>query len=503
MTDLQTMPRETVLSAMPGGRKGWLFAAAVAIGWGLLAGWWTPRGPLTTGEALWSIAISVLVGGAAGLASRSRWAMLGAPLLFASAFELMRVGTDGPTVDGIHTSLYGWLAFGVGRGFHALVSTLPILWGAAIGAGVARRVTSRLGGRRWARYARRTVAVVAGAGLLAFTVVLARPPSTAPITSTNGAPADSVAELVDIDVNGGALGMMIRGHSSNNPVVLFLAGGPGGSERGAMRNHLAALEERFSVATWDQRSSGTSYPALDPTSTYTLNAAVADTIATTDYLRERFGKEKLYLLGQSWGTILGILAVQQRPDLYTAFIGTGQMGSPLETDRIFYADTLAWARQSNNAALADRLTTIGAPPYQNMLDYETALAQEHEVYPYDHSGNSEGEGGFSENFLVPEYALIDQVHLLGAFMDTFSVIYPQIQGVDLRIDATTLEVPVYFAQGAHEARGRSVPFQQWYAALSAPHKELAVLDSSGHRPLFEQPELFVGFMTGTVLAQTT
>ena len=72
-----------------------------------------------------------------------------------------------------------------------------------------------------------------------------------------------------------------------------------------------------------------------------------------------------------------------------------------------------------------------------MLDYETALSYEHQVYPYDHRGNSEGEGGFSENFLVEEYALIDQVHLLGSLHGHLHVsLYPQLQDVDFRRTAT-------------------------------------------------------------------
>ena len=484
-------------------RSRWPLAVAVAAGWGLLAGWWTPRSPVTTSQALWSIVISVAVGLAAGAVVRSRWSLLATPVVFAVAFELSRRGTDGPTVDGIHTTLYGLFAFAVGRGFQALISVLPMVLGAAFGAGFARRGGRVSPGRGWAQHLRRGVAILAALGLGAFAVVLARPASTEPIAGPDGRPlAGSIAELVTVPVGGRQLGMMIRGQSTNNPVLLFLAGGPGGSERGAMRKHLPELEKHFTVATWDQRGAGTSYPALDPTSSYTLNSSVADTISVTNYLRERFGQDKIYLLGQSWGTILGVLAVQKQPQLYAAYIGTGQMVDPLETDRIFYTDTLAWARKNGNTSLVDRLTAIGPPPYREMLDYETALAHEQQVYPYDHTGNSEGAGGFSENFIVPEYALIDQVHLLGSFMDTFAVLYPQAQKIDFRTDATTLSVPAYFVEGAHEAPGRAKPFQQWYAGLSAPRKELTVLAGSGHRPLFEQPKEFVAFMTDTVLAQT-
>ena len=163
---------------------------------------------------------------------------------------------------------------------------------------------------------------------------------------------------------------------------------------------------------------------------------------------------------------------------------------------------LAWARTTGNNDLVDKLTRLGPPPYANLLHLEATLSYEHEVYPYDHSRNDEGEGGFSENFFVSEYTLVEQIHLLGGFLDTFYAIYPQLQDIDFRIDATELEVPVYLVQGAHEACGRAELVDEWFALLDAPYKEIVLLDTSGHRPLFEQPDAFHEFMIGTVLADT-
>jgi proline iminopeptidase len=479
----------------------------VAAIWGIVAAWWMPRSPLTTATAMWSMVISVAVGVSAGLVMRSRWAMLSTPLSFVVFYELGRLGTDGPTVDAPAFSTYGILALVVGRGFHGLVSLLPMLLGAAIGAGIARSLRGRSDAtstpqrRPIGRYVRRGVAVLTGIGLIALAAGLTRPARTDAITGPDGEVlAGSIAELLELDVNGYGQTVMIRGHSVDNPVLLFLAGGPGGSELGAIRRHLPDLERHFTVATWDQRGTGHSYRSLDPTSTLTLDGIVDDTLAVTDYLRDRFGQEAIYLAGQSWGSTLGVLAAQQAPEKYTAFIGIGQMVSQLATDRIFYDDTLAWARATDNGDLADELVEIGPPPYARMLDYETALSYEHEVYPYDHTGNSEGEGGFSENFLVEEYALVDQVHLLGAFMDTFSVVYPQLQEIDFRETATEFDIPMYFVQGAHEAGGRAEVFDDWYPMVDAPVKDMVVFDTSGHRPLFEQPDQFVGYMVDTVLA---
>jgi proline iminopeptidase len=196
------------------------------------------------------------------------------------------------------------------------------------------------------------------------------------------------------------------------------------------------------------------------------------------------------------------MTVQRRPELYHAFVGAGQMVSPVETDRIIYRDSLAWARRTGKDDVVKTLTDIGPPPYANILEYEPALSYEDEVYPYDRSGNSEGEGGFSENLFVREYTLLEQVHALGAFIDSFSVLYPQIQDVDFRRSATRLDVPVHLVQGRHEARGRSEPANAWFKQLEAPAKTMTMLETSGHRPLFEQPERFREVMTRTVLGQT-
>jgi pimeloyl-ACP methyl ester carboxylesterase len=231
---------------------------------------------------------------------------------------------------------------------------------------------------------------------------VARPASTSSITGADGEPlAGSVAELTTVELNGRDQPLMIRGYDIDNPVLLFLAGGPGGSELGAMRRHLPGLEEHFTVVTWDQRGTGKAYPQLDPTETVTLDGYVDDTVAVTDYLRDRFGQDRIYLAGQSWGSTLGVMAVQQAPERYRALIGVGQMVSQLATD------------------------------------------------------------------------------------------------------TTELPVPVFFVQGEHEAGGRQQPFQEWYSTLDAPSKDVIYLDTSGHRPMFEQPDEFVAYMVDTVLADAT
>lgn len=497
-----------------GSRRGLVAAAVPAVVWALVSVWWMPRGPVSTLQSLACVGVGLLVGLGAGRLSGSRWSMLIAPIAFVLVYELARLPVDGPTVDGIRFSTYGAIAFVTGRFFHGLVALLPMIWGAAAGAALVRRGRRRTdpspdgapppGGTTPGGGIRRIALVLTGVLLLAMTALLARPASTDPITGPDGRPLPgSIAELTTIDVDGHDLGLMIRGHDRTNPVLLFLAGGPGGSELGAMRRHLPALEEHFTVVTWDQRGSGRSYGELDPLDTLTLDGAVDDTLAVTDHLRERFDQERISVVGQSWGTLLGVLAVQRAPERYRAFIGVGQMVSPVATDRVFYADTLAWAERTGRNGLAARLRDIGPPPYDDPRDYETALSHETDVYPYDHSANSEGIGQMSENLFVSEYSLTEQIRILSGTLDTFVALYPQLQGIDLRETATRFEVPVFFVQGAHEAPGRADLFAAWYPLIDAPVKGRVVLGTSGHRPMFEQPDAFVDYLVTEVLPRTS
>ena len=490
-------------------RISWVLVIVLAAVYGELASEWTPRGPLSGLEALFAVGLSLLVGMAAGLASRSRWAMFVAPAVFMVVFELGRLDVAGPTVDSIHLdTTYGIMAFVVGRGVHGLLALLPLILGAALGAAVARSWWPTRGRHTGTLHAvgvalRRTAAGLTALALLAVAVVVARPATTDAIVDSDGRSIPgSVAELTRVEFNGHDLALMIRGSSADNPVLLFLAGGPGGSELGAMRTHSPALEEDFVVVTLDQRGMGKSYDQLEPSSTLTPEAAVDDVIDVTKYVIDRFDQDQVYLVGQSWGSLLGVLAAQREPQLFRALVGVGQMVAPAETDRVFYRDTLAWARETGRSELVQELSDNGPPPYSDVLSYEVALSYEQEVYAYDHTGNSEGSGQMAENIFVEEYTLLESVHIFAGFLDTFALLYPQIQDVDLRTQARSLAVPVFLAQGAHEAPGRAGPAREWFNALQAPDKELVVFDSSGHRPLWEQPTEFAEFMTQTVLRRT-
>ncbi|MGW4404706.1 alpha/beta fold hydrolase [Nonomuraea sp. NPDC004702] len=473
--------------------------------WGAVAGVSTPRGPLTPAAALTSIGFSLVVGGVAGYLARSRWAMIAAPAVFALVFEIVRTGAEGPSVDAPQGGLFGVLAFLAGRGVHGLLALLPMLVGAAWGAGLARSregtgfarsgqgtglARSGPGTGRVRRLLGRTLIGLLAVIVAAPAIGVALPASTAPIAGER-----AVAELTTVPSGSHRLGLMIRGRDTAKPVLLFVPGAPGAAERGAVRRHLSALEDHAVVATLDRRGGGSSYPALEPTATLTPASETGDILAAADYLRTRFGKDRIYLLAHSGGTLPAVLAVQRRPELFHAYVGVGQAVNTGAADRVQYADTLAWARGHRDRDLAAALEAVGPPPYAGMYGYEPMLLAESKVYA---TGN--GQGGLDESLAAPEYSLLDKVHLVTGFLDAYDRYYPRARDLDLRTRVPRLAVPVHFIDGADEVPERRRLLDDWYATLVAPHKEHTVLPGAGHRSLFEQPDRFADILVGRVLA---
>jgi proline iminopeptidase len=446
-----------------------------ALVWGVVAAFWRPRGPIFAVEALVIVAVSVAVGVVAGRVCRSRAAIFWAPVLFAVAAEVTRVGFAGPTVDYPRATYLGILALIVGRGFAALITLLPMGVGAAYGAGSRRR--SRSG---W-RFVGRFVAGVFALVVVAIAGAVALPGRVAPIIG-------GVSELA----YAGKLGLMIRGARPDLPVLLFVPDLPGGSELAAMRDRLGALEQRFLVVTLDRRGGGRSFGDLDPVPTFTLDDETHNVLAAADYLRARFRQDKIYLVAHGGGTVPATLAVQEQPADFRAYVGVAQVANPTASDRGQYDDTLAWARSHRDTRLVAQLTHAGRPPYADIYGYEPMLLAEDRVYG---SGNG---AALAADARAAELSTLEKIHVLSGFLDSFDAFYPRTRDVDFKVQVPALTVPVYFVSGEREVPARVRDLGVWLSGLQAPHKEIVTLRNAGHRSMFDQPAAFAGLMARVV-----
>ncbi|MCB0112007.1 MAG: alpha/beta hydrolase, partial [Caldilineaceae bacterium] len=235
--------------------------------------------------------------------------------------------------------------------------------------------------------------------------------TTPPITDAQGQVVpNAIATLEQVPLNGSEQWVSIRGRDVHNPVLLFLAGGPGGSQLTTARHELAGLEDHFVVVNWEQPGAGKSFNAVDR-ATLTPERYISDGLALVRHLQARFGVEKVYVLGESWGSALGVLMVQRAPELFHAFIGTAKMVAFLETDLICYDFAIDWAEQQGNTAKAAQLRVQGPPPY-----YGDGVAWKQVNYLRDTYAYMNQNPAIATDFNTPrdlgspEYGLLDIVN---------------------------------------------------------------------------------------------
>lgn len=480
----------------PGGARSLRLGLAAAIVAGAIVGFVLPRGPITTAQAIGVMLVGLLTGAVAARVGRSRWTLLLAPVGFVAAWEVARRGlVSGPTIDSLRLdSMYGVLALVLGRILLVIAAVLPMLLGGSLVLGVRRLISIPLG--------------IVVAGLVNATLL---PASTPPILGTDGKPlAGSIASLESIQLGGHEQWIMLRGNSTSNPVLLYLSGGPGQSDLPYVRVLFNNLEQDFVVIDWDQRGTGKSYPALDPRETLTLDQAISDTVDLADYLRTRFDQPKIYVVGESWGTTLGVLAAQRRPDLFYAAIGSGQMVSQRETDRRLYQDVLDLAARTGDTGLAQTMRAYGEPPYGDVFASAFVMQQYDALYqPYSLPESVQELGAAHAREVGPwgvlgrEYNLVEKVSVMRGLMDMFATMYPQLQNVDFRRDMPGLGVPYYMLDGAAELSARRDLALEWYAQLEAPRKRIFTFDNSAHAVAQEQFVAFRQILNDVIVPETT
>jgi pimeloyl-ACP methyl ester carboxylesterase len=261
--------------------------------------------------------------------------------------------------------------------------------------------------------------------------------STPPILDANGKPIPhSIAVLETVKLGGSEEWITIRGKDSRNPVLLFLAGGPGGSQLVLEQRALAGLEDRFVVVNWDQPGAGKSFHAIDHAK-LTPDRYITDAHELVLHLRQRFGKEKIYLSGQSWGSALGIMVVQRYPDLFHAFIGTGQVVAFLENELIKYDLVLRLAQERGDMQQVEKLKQQGPPPYYGNDVLPKMLTYLNDLKKYRNDDQNSAIAKPKSNILFDlmtssEYGLYDKVNLSRGELQTVGVVFPQLWSVDFR-----------------------------------------------------------------------
>ena len=318
----------------------------------------------------------------------------------------------------------------------------------------------------------------------------------------------SISEKIRININGVQQGMFIKSKDVNNPVFLFVHGGPGMPEYWLTQRYPTGLEDYFTVVWWEQRGAGLSYSPNIPPETMTAEQFVSDTIEVTNYLRKRFSKEKIYLMAHSWGSYIGIQAAAREPDLYYAYIGIGQISHQIQSEQLAYQYALEYYKENGNTNTVRKLEA--APPTLT-VPLPTAYDALRDAYMHGagigttRDMKSVVTGLFLPSWQFREYTVGEKVNLwrgkLFSRSRSFNL-WDKMQITDLSQQVTKLEIPIYFLHGVYDYTCAYPLARDYFEKLEAPVKGFYTFENSAHSPMFEEPEKVQKLLLEDVLTGT-
>ncbi|MBI9011498.1 MAG: alpha/beta hydrolase [Clostridiales bacterium] len=305
---------------------------------------------------------------------------------------------------------------------------------------------------------------------------------------------NSIVELSSIEIGGIEQTIMIRGFDKEKPIVLFLHGGPGYSFISYARHYQTELERDFVVVNWDQRGSGKSYSSDIDRLTMNQEQLENDTLELIDYLLYRFDREKIYVVGHSWGTVLGIETIKNAPEKVIAYIGIGQVVDDLEGEIISYDYVFEKALADNNQKALNELKEIGEPPYENSKT--DTFVQRKWLKEY---------GGYETEVITlnqiikgilfsPEYSWFDGIKFLRGNTFSIETLFLNREKSDFREKYTRFEVPVYFCAGRYDYNTPSTLVEAYYNIIEAPKKNFYWFEKSAHEPHLVEVKKFSDIM---------
>jgi len=334
--------------------------------------------------------------------------------------------------------------------------------------------------------------IAAGVFLLALLSILSVVPIRRNYTPQYNSP-DSVTSLEQFSLGGRRQYVLIRGKEKHNPILLFLHGGPGMPTMYLAHDFQRELERNFVVVQWDRRGAGKSYAAGVSPANPSVIQEINDTIELIDQLRSRFHQEKIYLVGFSYGTYLGILVAQRVPERLHAYVGVGQLACSEDQSRQLQDEwLLTVASKAHDRDAMDELTAKKALDREKWLfKYGAEIHSAHSWRPLLWSG-----------IRSPEYTFRDIMNVKKGVQFTASHLrYDAINGSILD-NVSTIRIPVYFFSGRFDYTDPTICTVRLFDNLAAPIKRMVWFEHSAHFVFFEEPEQFALAMK-RVVAETS
>ena len=307
---------------------------------------------------------------------------------------------------------------------------------------------------------------------------------------------EGIEELRQVGIGGIKQWISVRGNDRRNPILLYLHGGPGAVEMVEAYGYQRPWEDFFTVVQWDQRGAGKTYAsntqeAMAPG--MTIEGMVRDAEEMIGHLRRTYGKQKIFLLGHSWGSVVGATIAHRHPEWLHAYIGAGQIADMRESEAIGYQWALSQARAEGNQKAIEALTALAPyPGPKGQLTIERIGTQREWVMRY--GGLAWGRTNFQPfddaRKLSPEYTDEELKAIDKGSLFSLKHLLAPLESVSFA-DMTRFECPVFLFNGMHDYSTSHEVAASWFERISAPAKQMFPFENSAHMMMQEQPGRFL------------
>jgi proline iminopeptidase len=321
------------------------------------------------------------------------------------------------------------------------------------------------------------------------------------ISSPNG-----IDSLEAVRIGGIDQWIEVRGQNVNNPILLFIHGGPGVAFISMGSTFQDPWEKYFTVVEWDQRGAGKTYESNDKElqrRTMNLAQMEQDTVDVANYLRTRFKREKIFVVGHSWGSMLGLWLAHEHPEMVYAFVGTGQAVSMQQNEEAGYRIVLQAARRHNNEQAIKELESVAPypPAITDMNKMATVRTWESTLLgpPFSETSFTNVKRILRTVVSAPEYSIADDIAFVRGSTFSLQVMMPQMMEFDLTKLQADFRVPLFFFEGRMDPYCPGSVIADYLQTINAPRKEIVWFENSGHFPFYEERQKFTDELVQRVL----
>jgi pimeloyl-ACP methyl ester carboxylesterase len=287
----------------------------------------------------------------------------------------------------------------------------------------------------------------------------------------------------------------IGGDGSDRPVLLYLHGGPGGSSR-PMTEAWRPWQRHFTVVHWDQRGTGLTLNRNGEAGCGRLTIAgmAEDAIELVEFLRSHLRRDKIVLVGHSWGSILGIHVLKRRSDLFAAYVGTGQAVDMRRNEEINFARQMAQAMATRNEAAMTELREIGPPPYAERTKIGILRQWADELATGTGDNVKPRPSPLPAGFGPDDFAI-----MMRGFHFSGEQLFDELRAADLTALGTEFSVPMFFFEGTHDQQTPIELAEEYFTRIVAPHKEFIRFEGCHHFVAMNRPDDFLRELVSRVL----